>query len=197
MAFAQRCPGGAEIELTMLFADVRGSTGLAEEMTATEFGRLMNRFYRIATDVLIDSDAVIDKLVGDQVIGLYLPLFTGSNHARPAIVAARRLLEVAGHNTDQGPWLEIGVGVHSGSAYVGTVSGADDTVTDITALGDNMNIGARLSSMARPGEVLVSEAALRVSGLDLRALELRRLELKGRSEPVEVRVIRTAASMPS
>ena len=197
MAFAQRCPGGAEIELSMLFVDVRGSTGLAEEMTATDFGRLMNRFYKAATDVLIDSDAVIDKLVGDQVIGLYLPLFTGPNHARPAIVAARRLLEVAGHGADDEPWLQIGVGVHSGKSFVGTVSGADDTVTDITALGDNMNIGARLASLARPGEVLVSEDALRVGGVDLRALEQRRLELKGKSEPVTVRVIRTAASMPS
>jgi adenylate cyclase len=197
MAFAQRCPGGAEIELSMLFVDVRGSTGLAEEMTATEFGRLMNRFYRAATDVLIDSDAVIDKLVGDQVIGLYLPLFTGPNHARPAIVAARRLLEVAGHGSDDGPWLQIGVGVHSGNAYVGTVSGADDTVTDITALGDNVNVGARIASLARPGEVLVSESALRVGGIDLRALEQRRLELKGRSEPITVRVLRTAAAMPS
>lgn len=197
MAFAQRCPGGAEIELSMLFVDVRGSTGLAEEMTATDFGRLMNRFYKAATDVLIDSDAVIDKLVGDQVIGLFLPLFTGPNHARPAIVAARRLLEVAGHGGDDGPWLQIGVGVHSGNAFVGTVSGADDTVTDITALGDNMNIGARLASLARPGEVLVSEASLRISGLDLRGLEQRRLELKGKSEPIDVRVIRAAASMPS
>ena len=197
MAFAQRCPGGAEIELSMLFVDVRGSTGLAEGMTATDFGRLMNRFYKAATDVLIDSDAVIDKLVGDQVIGLYLPLFTGPNHARPAIVAGRRLLEVAGHGTDDGPWLQIGVGVHSGNAFVGTVSGADDTVADITALGDNMNIGVRLASLARPGEVLVSEAALRVGGLDLRALEQRRLELKGKSEPIDVRVIRAAASMPS
>jgi adenylate cyclase len=196
MAFAQRCPGGAEIELSMLFVDVRGSTGLAEEMTATEFGRLMNRFYKAATDVLIDSDAVIDKLVGDQVIGLYLPLFTGPNHARPAIVAARRLLEVAGHGTDDGPWLQIGVGVHAGNAFVGTVSGSDDTVTDITALGDNMNIGARLASMARPGEAVISEAALRASGLELPDIEQRRLELKGRSEPIDVRVIRTTTSMP-
>ncbi|HET6639886.1 MAG TPA: adenylate/guanylate cyclase domain-containing protein [Gemmatimonadota bacterium] len=197
MAFAKRCPGGAEIELSMLFVDVRGSTGLAEKMSPTDFGRLMNRFYKAATDVLIDSNAVIDKLVGDQVIGLYLPLFTGPNHARPAIVAARRLLEVAGHGTDDGPWLQIGVGVHSGTAFVGTVSGADDTVADITALGDNMNIGARLASMARPGEVLVSEASLRFGDLDLRTLELRRLDLKGKSEPIDVRVIRTAASMPS
>jgi len=197
MAFAQRCPGGAEIELSMLFVDVRGSTGLAEEMSATDFGRLMNRFYKAATEVLIDSDAVIDKLVGDQVIGLYLPLFTGPNHARPAILAGRRLLEVTGHNADDGPWLQIGVGVHAGNAFVGTVSGADDTVADITALGDNMNVGARLASLARPGEVLVSEAALRAAGVDLMALEQRKLELKGRSEPINVRVIRTAASMPS
>lgn len=197
MAFAQRCPGGAEVEISMLFADVRNSSRLAESMSATEFSRLMNRFYKAATDVLIESDAVIDKLVGDAVIGFYLPLFTGPNHARPAVLAARRLLEVAGHGSDAGAWIEIGVGVHAGTAFVGTVEGASGTVSDITALGDNVNVGARLASLARPGEILVSEAALAAGGFDLRNLELRRLDLKGRSEPIHVRVIRTAVAMPS
>jgi adenylate cyclase len=68
--FARTRPGSAEIELSLLFADVRGSTAIAEGMGATEFGRLMNRFYDAANRVLIDSDAMVDKLVGDEVIGL-------------------------------------------------------------------------------------------------------------------------------
>lgn len=174
----------------MLFVDVRGSSRLAEEMTATEFSRLMNRFYHAATNVLIDTDSVIDKLVGDEVIGLFLPIFTGPNHARPAVRAARELLLVTGHADEEGPWLPIGIGVHTGNAYVGTVSGADGTVSDITALGDNVNVAARLASSAGPGEALISEASHVAGGVELEHLEQRRLELRGRSEPVEARVLR-------
>ena len=189
MAFAKRYPGGTELEISMLFVDVRGSTGMAEMMSPASFGQLMNRFYKAATDVLIRTDAVIDKLVGDEVIGLYLPLFTGPNHARPAVLAARELLVATGHAEDEGPWLPIGIGVHTGLAFVGTVGGAEGTVTDITALGDNVNVTARLASVAAPGEALISEAAYAAGGVDLGELGSRQLDLKGKSAPIAARVL--------
>ena len=151
MAFANRYPGGTELELSMLFVDVRGSTRMAERMTPAGFSELMNRFYRTATEVLIGTDAVIDKLVGDEVIGLYLPIFTGPNHARPAVLAARELLRATGHGDEEEPWLPIGIGVHTGVAFVGTVAGAEGTVSDITAL-------------APPGEAWIfgSDGTLRI-----------------------------------
>jgi adenylate cyclase len=194
MAFANKYPGGTELEISMLFVDVRGSTSLAEQMTAKDFGQLMNRFYKVATDVLIRTDAIIDKFVGDQVIGLYLPIFTGPDHARPALIAARELLVATGHTQEDGPWLPIGIGVHTGPAFVGTVSGAEDSVTDITALGDNVNVAARLASMAAPGEALISEIAYAAGGADLGELERRQLDLKGRSDPVPARVLRVSAA---
>lgn len=189
MAFAKRYPGGAELEISMLFVDVRGSTGMAEGMSPASFGQLMNRFYKAATDVLIRTDAIIDKLVGDEVIGLYLPLFTGPNHARPAVLAAKELLIATGHAEEEGPWLPIGIGVHTGLAFVGTVGGAEGTVTDITALGDNVNVTARLASVAAPGEALISEAAYAAGGVDLGELASRQLELKGKSAPIAARVL--------
>jgi adenylate cyclase len=183
--FVRTHPGGAEIELSLLFADVRGSTTLAEAMAPAEFGRLMNRFYVSANRVLIDSDALVDKLVGDEVIGLYLPVM-GPEHAQKAIEAARDLLLATA------PSLPVGAGVHTGTAYVGAV-GSDGTVTDFTALGDAVNVTARLSGLAAVGEVLVSEDAHAASGLDLGDLEQRRLELKGRSAPIDVRVLRIEA----
>ncbi len=174
----------------MLFVDARGSTTLAEQMSATEFSRLMNRFYTAATEVLIKTDAFIDKLVGDEVIGLYVPLFTGPNHARAAVQAAQELLRVTGHSDKKGPWLPVGVGVHTGIAFVGTVKGAEHTVSDITALGDNVNITARLASQAGAGEALISDAAYAAAGLNLGTLEQRQLELKGKSESVSIRVLR-------
>jgi adenylate cyclase len=185
-------PGGAEIVLTMLFADVRGSTRLAEQMSALEFSQLMNRFYAVATDVLVRTDALVDKLVGDEVIGLYIPGFAGDEHPRRAIKAAQSLLHSTGHGERTGPWLPVGVGVHTGLAYVGVVGGTDGNPTDFTALGDNVNITARLASQAGPGEILISEAAYAAAGLDLGELEHRELELKGKSELTCVRVWRTA-----
>ena len=96
-------PGGAVIELTMLFADVRGSTPLAEKLGAQKFSQLMNRFYTVATDVLVKSDALVDRLIGDEAIGLYVPVFAEPSHPRNAIVAARRLLKLTGHDNPKGP----------------------------------------------------------------------------------------------
>jgi adenylate cyclase len=190
-------PGGAEVELSMLFVDARGSTGLAEQMTAKDFSRLMGRFYKAATRVLIRTDAYIDKLVGDEVVALYLPLFTGANHAGAAVQAAQELLRATGHADRSGPWLPIGVGVHTGVAYVGVISGAEGTMTDVTALGDNMNTAARLASSAGPGEALISDASYDSAGLVLGNAGQRQLKLKGKSDPIGVRVFQSSPAVSS
>ena len=151
----------------------------------------MNRFYKVATHALIKTDALIDKLVGDEVIGLYFPGFAGESHAKLAVHGAEELLRATGHGSAHGAWLPIGVGVHTGIAYVGTVSGAEGTVTDMTALGDDVNVTARLASQAKAGEALLSEATCLAAGLaNLAHLEQRSLELKGKSQPTPVRVMR-------
>lgn len=188
--FGLKHPGGAEIELSLLFADVRGSTTLAEEIAPTEFTRLMNRFYDSANQVLIESDGLVDKLVGDEVIGLYLP-FLGDAHPRMAVLAARDLLLATGHADSDGPWVPVGAAVHTGTAYVGAV-GSEKTVMDFTALGDAVNVTARLAALAAKGEVLISEAAYAASGLDLGDLERRQLPLKGRAAPATVHVLPVA-----
>ncbi|HEX6270058.1 MAG TPA: adenylate/guanylate cyclase domain-containing protein [Anaerolineales bacterium] len=194
--FCQPCerfehPGGAEVVITMLFADVRGSTRLAEQMSALEFSRLINRFYTVATHVLIQTDALVDRLMGDEAIGLYIPGFAGPEHPRRAIEAAQDLLGLTGHRDSTGPWLPVGIGVHTGPAFVGVVGGEDNPV-DFTALGDHVNITARLASEAGPGEILISDAAYSAAGSDLDDLEQRQMELKGRSEPIGVHILRVA-----
>ena len=139
---------------------------------------------------MVKTDAIIDKLVGDEVIGLYLPGWAGSEHAGLAVRAAQGLLRATGHGDPDGPWLPVGVGVHTGIAYVGTVRGTEGTVADFTALGDAVNTTARICSKAGPGEVLISETAYAAAGLNLGDLEQRQLELKGKSEQLNVRVLR-------
>jgi adenylate cyclase len=173
--------GGAEVECSLLFADVRGSTTLAEGMRPAAFRALMGRFYDEAFAALIDFNAIVDKFVGDEVIGLFIPVLTGELHASRAIEAGRALLaRTAG-------WIPVGVGVNTGIAFVGAV-GADD-VAEFTAMGDPVNVAARLASAAGADELLVTDAAVDAAQLDTSGLEHRSLQLKGKREATEVVVV--------
>jgi adenylate cyclase len=175
----------------MLFVDVRGSTTIAENMEAPEFSRLMNRFYEAAINVLVRADAFIDKLVGDEVTALFIPGYAGKDHAHKAVEAGKALLRVTGHSTTKGPWVPVGVGIHTGMAWVGSIAGASGTASDFTALGDNVNIAARLASNAGQGEVLISEATYNATQIKNEELETRDLKLKGKSGSVRVRVLKS------
>jgi len=188
--FTSQLPGGAEVDLTMLFVDVRGSTTLAEKMNNTEFSALMNRFYESAINVLVMEDAFIDKLVGDEVTALFIPGYAGPDHAAQAVRAGRKLLKVTGHGKLAGPWVPVGVGIHTGVAWVGSIQGARGEASDFTALGDNVNVAARLASNAGPGEVLVSQAAAVAAAMETGGMEKRDLALKGKTRPVSVYVLR-------
>jgi len=188
-SFTYNFPGGAEIELTMLFVDVRGSTTIAEQMDTLEFSRLMNRFYEAAINVLVQADAFIDKLVGDEVTALFIPGFAGKDHARKAVEAGQNLLRVTGHGDVGGPWVPVGVGIHTGTAWVGSIVGASGEAADFTALGDNVNIAARLASKADQGEVIASEDTFEAAQLETEGLEKRELDLKGKRDLVSVRVL--------
>jgi adenylate cyclase len=187
--FAKKYQGGAEIELSLLFVDVRGSTALAEDMNPTQYSKLINRFYKSASEVMVHSDALIDKIIGDQVAGMYVPGFAGKEHPRRAIEAAREILKETGYGGSDEPWISLGAGVHTGTAFVGSL-GSEKGTSDITVLGDAPNTAARLSTNAQKGEILISESALNASGLEIGDLEKRTLELKGKNEPVNVWVMR-------
>jgi adenylate cyclase len=183
--------GGAEVELSMLFADMRGSTRLAEQMSISEFRSLIDRFYRTGAGVLVEGDAFVDKLVGDEVSGGFVPGFSGPRHALRAIEAAQKILTLTGHADNEGPWAPVGVGVHTGVAYVGVV-GSKGGVLDVTALGDAPNTASRLASEAAAGEILVSDQAWIVPGPEVEPVEQRELSVKGRQQPVKVHVLRVS-----
>jgi adenylate cyclase len=182
----QKRPGGAEVEATFLFADVRGSTALAEQAGANEFRRLMARFYAEAAAAVDARNGIVDKFAGDELIALFIPGFAGADHASDALAAARELLVRTGHE-DGSPWLPVGAGIHTGPAYIGTVG--EDEALDFTALGDAVNTAARLASSAAAGEILVTVEAASAAGLETDGPELRVLSLRGRSEQVKAWVL--------
>jgi adenylate cyclase len=188
-SFATEYHGGAEIEISIMFVDVRGSTTMAEKLSPAEFSRQINLFYRAATEVFYRNNGWVEKLLGDEVAGFFVPGFAGPDFPRVAVEAGRQILKAMGYGNSSKPWMPVGVGIHTGVAYVGSVE-ADGGVSNIAILGDSVNTAARLTSLAAPGELIVSDATMRAAGLRTDGLESRNLKLKGKSESVDVWVLR-------
>ena len=184
-----KAEGGAEIEMSALFADVRGSTTLAEQLGPTRMREIIDRFYTAGVDVLCGGGAMVDRFMGDQIVGYFVPLYA-SMHARSAIETGLALLKTTGSLPGKTPWIPIGVGVHTGEAFVGTVGRAGGLL-ELTAIGESINVAARLASIAAAGELVCSEAAYVAAGVT-HAAERREVVLKGVTVPISVRVLRAA-----
>jgi adenylate cyclase len=181
--------GGAEVEISVLFADIRGSTGVAESMSPSDFRALLNRFYQEAAQAVDKAMGVVDKFLGDGILALFVPGIGGPDHPRQAVEAGVDILQATGNaSATEPPWLPVGAGIHTGIAFVGSV-GTAETV-DFTALGDTVNSAARLGEAAKAGELLISVETAVAARIDGTGLELRTLELKGRSQPLNVLVLR-------
>jgi len=182
--FARKFPGGAEVEMSMLFADVRGSTSLSEQMTPIEFQKLINRFFIGSTKIIGEEYGLVEKLAGDAVAAFWGAGFAGKDYVASTIRTAQKI-----QKSMEGQKIPVGIGVHAGVAYFGAMGSAEGVV-NISAIGDEVNMAARLASKAAAGEIILSEQALAQADIDGSRLESRRLELKGISEPVTVRVMR-------
>jgi len=179
--------GGAEVEGTMLFADVRGSTALAERLSPAEFRNLMQRFYEVASHAVFDNDGAVDKFVGDELVAMFYRSLSGERHAARAVDAARGLLEATGQTSQSGPWVSVGAGINSGLIWFGAVG--EPPHVELTALGDPVNTAARLAGAAAGGEILITAEAARLAGLPA-DLPRASLELRGKQDLVEVVSIR-------
>jgi adenylate cyclase len=166
----------------VLFADIRGFTTQSETTDPEELSRLLRRFYRAAEDVLF-PDAVIDKLIGDEVMALYLPevLRNVEDEEVPELMLghARELLREIGYGSAEGPFAEVGVGLDFGDAFVGNIG--ERALYDFTAIGDVVNTASRLQGQAGGGEIVLSDRV--AAGLGKAAGRREELSLKGKSEP--------------
>lgn len=173
----------------MLFADVRGYTQLTERVSPIEVPALVNRFYETASSALLSSEALLGQVEGDNVMGLFVPGLAGPEYRRQAVKGARALIEAVASDAEIGRWFRIGVGIASGEEFVGNVGGGG--YKDFTALGDVTNTAARLTAIARAGEVLVDAETYDAVRDLYSTADRRELELKGKRAPVEAFVIPT------
>jgi len=174
-------PGGMKMPTGVLFADLRGFTARFDGADPEQASLELRRFYRCAEDVLF-PDAVIDKLIGDEVMALYLPYLKKTDAARvPEVMLghARGLLRAVGYGSPEGPFVELGIGLDFGEAFVGNIG--QRALYDFTAVGDVVNTASRLQGQAAGGEIVFSERVARA--LPAAAGSRVELTLKGKAEP--------------
>jgi adenylate cyclase len=175
-------PGGMTQYTGILFADLRGFTARFEDADPREASLLLRRFYRCAEDVLF-PEAVIDKVIGDEVMALYLPdMKPGlSREETPEVMLshARELLEAVGYGSEEGPFAPLGIGLDIGDAFVGNIG--QRALYDFTAVGDVVNTASRLQHEAAAGEIVLSERMAAALSEPVGAPV--ELQLKGKREP--------------
>ena len=145
---------GREQDVMVLFADIRGFTSFAEDRDAQALVRELNQLLSVQADVVISAGGDVDKFIGDAIMAVFLD---SADTADQVFACARKLIErTHSEITIQGWPLALGIGIHRGSAVVGSIGSA--TRRDFTAIGHTTNLAARLCSQAGPWEILCTEA---------------------------------------
>jgi adenylate cyclase len=177
-----------EIDVTILFADIRGYTTLAQAMAPTELSRLLNFFYDECAEAIWREDGLLNKVIGDAVLAIFNFPIRHADHARKALAVARDIQarcterckrEFAGYGLETSE-LGVGIGIGSGLTTFGEFGHAH---RDFTAVGSVVNLAARLQSAAAPGQILMSAEAWRAIGAEDDAVDQREVVLKGYDAP--------------
>ncbi|MGB2644107.1 MAG: adenylate/guanylate cyclase domain-containing protein [Candidatus Acidiferrum sp.] len=178
--------GGESQRITLLFADVRGFTTMAEKMTPREAVEVLNEFFARMTDVIFEHDGTLDKYIGDGLMALFGAPFSLQNDAEAAVRAAsnmQRSLAELNKVSGRAP-LNIGIGIHTGEAVVGFLG--TERRMDYTAIGDTVNVASRLTSQAGPGQIVISAATHARLKDAIPCGQLAAMKLKGRAEMIDV-----------
>jgi class 3 adenylate cyclase len=194
---------GIEREVTVVFADIRRFTNLAEGLDAPRIVSLLNEVFQLTTDRILKQGGTVDKFIGDSVMAYFGAPVATADHSLRAVSAAieirsaieERNRQIRSAADSDRLDVELGVGIHTGVVVVGTIG--SDRRMDFTAIGDAVNVAHRLEKLARPGEILVSEAVQRrVRDAVPMRFEGER-QLSGREEPVHVYSIQPDAKADS
>jgi adenylate cyclase len=181
---------GARLEATIVFVDIRGFTALAERSDPDAVVELLNSYFTLVTDIIIQHGGYLDKFVGDAVMGVFGALIPDPEHAQTALLAAmevrrhlpalNQILPTLGHS------VQVGIGINTGEVVAGNIGSSKSM--EYTVIGDNVNVASRLTDLAGPDEILISEQTFKKVVEDSRFVLQSRgaLEVKGRKEPVRI-----------
>ena len=168
--------------VTVLFADVTGSTALGEDLDPEDVRALMGRYYEHARQVVSDHGGTLEKFIGDAVMAVFgLPHAHGDDAER-AVAAALALQNAVREDSVLGERVMLRLGVNTGEV----IATSDPSSGDFLVTGDAVNVAARLQQSANPGEILASDRTCAATGASFLFGEKQQAEVKGKSEPLRV-----------
>jgi len=181
--------GGQRRSITVLFADVVAFTPLSDRLPPEQVVTILNELFTLLTGAVFRHGGTVDKFVGDCVMALFGAPTAQDDHATRALLAAQDMLRFlesanAGWKDRYGVEIELAIGVNSGVAVVGNVG--SETRMEYTAIGDVVNVAARLEAIARPQQILVTQATSEAAGEHFERLPIGRREVLGRREPLQL-----------
>lgn len=183
--------GGRKMDITCLFSDVRDFTSISENLSAADLAHSLNFYMSKMTDVVFDTKGTVDKYIGDAIVALWgAPLPIG-NHAQSAVEAAIRMIDIIPGINEEfrrlgRPEFKVGIGLNSGECSVGNMG--SDRIFSYTALGDNMNLGARLEGLCKyyGAQILISEYTLERLNSSIKVRPIDKVIVKGKTTPVGI-----------
>jgi adenylate cyclase len=194
--------GGENQEATILFADIRSFTRMAEKMEPQKVVELLNEYFTEMTDLIFENGGTLDKYLGDGIMALF-----GAPIARPddtlrsaktAVEMQRAMVRLNEEWQARGqPAMQAGIGINTGAVTAGNIGSTKRM--DYTVIGDAVNLASRLCAKAAGGQILVSESSYRLLAGEMPARKLDPMLVKGKAAPVEVYEImwKEASSLPA
>ena len=181
--------GGERKDVTLMFVDIRGFTPLSEKMEPEEVINILNEYLDLCTKAVFAYEGTIDKFMGDGVMAIFGAPIEQEDHAIRAAKAALHMKEKSDELSNRlqqkyGHAVAFGIGINSGPAVVGNIGSYDRL--DYTAIGDTVNVAARLESNAKPNEVLLSESTYELIKDSFACEKLDPIKVKGKEHPVQV-----------
>ncbi|HJX52306.1 MAG TPA: adenylate/guanylate cyclase domain-containing protein, partial [Polyangia bacterium] len=181
--------GGALSEVTLLFSDIRGFTAMSEKREPPEIVRMLNEYFELMVDVVFKHEGTLDKFVGDEIIALFGAPVAIPNAEKKAVECALDMMQVlsefnrtrAAEGQEE---IKIGIGINTGTVVTGAIGSS--RALQYTAIGDAVNTASRLCSLAKAGEVLVSEGTYGKVGAAVSATALPPVRVKGKADALRV-----------
>ncbi len=181
--------GGEELEVTILFSDLRGFTSISEKMDAKSLVGLLNEYFTEMVTVVMAEDGVVDKYIGDAIMAVFGAPVPKPNDPVNAVRAAVKMRRALAHLNERLkgrglPELNTGIGVHTGVVVAGNI-GSEQRM-EYTVIGDAVNLASRLESATKElgAPILISEETFRLVEKHVEARPVKQIQVKGRAQPV-------------
>nr|WP_296978133.1 adenylate/guanylate cyclase domain-containing protein [Thermobacillus sp. ZCTH02-B1] len=182
--------GGQRRDISVMFVDIRGFTPMSERLQPEEVIGVLNEYLDICTKAVFLNNGTLDKFIGDGVMALFGAPIHYPNHPELAVRAALEIRKHANRLEEEcirkwGVGVKFGIGINCGPAVVGNI-GSEMLRLDYTAIGDTVNLAARLESNAKPGQILISEEVYHRVGRLFKLEDIGEIKVKGKEKPVRV-----------